>query len=225
MPDDALQIIGAGLPRTGTYSLKLALERLTGGRCHHMIEVSERPETVDAWSAAAAGEMPDRDLLGGYTAAVDWPASAFWRGLAAANPDAPVLLSTRSSAERWLRSIEGTIAEVYRSTTADPELARVRSMGKVLARRFCPEWPEREAMLAAYERHNAAVRAEVPPGRLVEWQPGDGWSPLCEALGVAVPDEPFPHVNTTAEFRVMAAIEPAPAARRVSLPARPDGSS
>ncbi len=199
-----LLIVGAGLPRTGTHSLKLALERLTGGRCYHMREVSETPGAVDIWQRVADGTPPDWDaVLDGYVACVDWPASAFWRELAAAQPDAPVLLSQRASAEEWLQSVEKTVAIALRQTPADPVVARVREVSRTLARSFCPEWPDPVAMRAAYERHNAAVRDAIDPGRLVEWQPTDGWEPICTALEVAVPDEPFPRTNAASEFRVI----------------------
>ncbi|HEY2869388.1 MAG TPA: sulfotransferase [Gaiellales bacterium] len=205
-----LRIVGAGLPRTGTNSLKLALERLTGGSCYHMREVSERPGAADAWRAAAEGKVPDWEaLLGGYDAAVDWPASAFWRELAAANPDAPVLLSQRTGAEEWWRSVETTIAVALTRTPDDPEIARIREMGRTLARRFCPEWPDPAAVQAAYDRHNADVRATIAPDRLVEWRPADGWEPLCATLGVPVPDEPFPRTNDAAGFRVLAKLDDA----------------
>ena len=203
-----LRIVGAGLPRTGTNSLKLALERLTGGRCYHMLEVSERPGAADAWKAAAEGQTPHWDmLLGGYHAAVDWPASAFWRELAAANPEAPVLLSQRASAEQWWGSVEKTVAVALASPSGDPEIARIREMGRTLARRFCPEWPDPAAAQAAYERHNAQVRAAIASDRLVEWRPADGWEPLCAMLGVAVPDEPFPRTNDAAGFRAVAKLD------------------
>ena len=203
-----LRIVGAGLPRTGTNSLKLALERLTGGRCYHMLEVSERPGAADAWKAAAEGQTPHWDmLLGGYHAAVDWPASAFWRELAAANPEAPVLLSQRASAEQWWGSVEKTVAVALASPSGDPEIARIREMGRTLARRFCPEWPDPAAAQAAYERHNAEVRAAIASDRLVEWRPADGWDPLCAMLGVPVPDEPFPRTNDAAGFRAVAKLD------------------
>jgi hypothetical protein len=85
-------------------------------------------------------------------------------------------------------------------TKAQPELAGFGQMVGDMFASFDPNWRARDAALAAYERHNAAVRAEVPADRLVEWQPGDGWGPLSAALGVPVPDEPFPHTNTTEEF-------------------------
>ncbi len=203
-----LRIVGAGLPRTGTNSLKLALERLTGGRGYHMREVSERPGDADVWKAAAEGRTPDWDaLLAGYVAAVDWPASAFWRELATASPDAPVVLSQRTSAEEWWRSVEATIAVALTRTPADPEITRIREMGRTLARRFCPEWPDPAAVQAAYERHNADVGAAVAPERLIEWRPADGWQPLCAALGVPVPEEPFPRTNDAAGFRTLAKLD------------------
>jgi Sulfotransferase domain len=207
-----LRIVGAGLPRTGTHSLKLAIERLTGGRCYHMREVSETPGAVDAWQAAADGTPPDWDaLLDGYVAAVDWPASAFWRELAAANPGAPVLLSERSSAEEWRRSVESTIGVAFAQTPSDPVIARVRRMGRTLMAGFCPGWPDPDAARAAYDRHNAEVRAAIAPDRLVVWRPQDGWGPLCAALGVAVPDEPFPRTNDRAGFREIAKLDGADA--------------
>ncbi|HKV67080.1 MAG TPA: sulfotransferase [Gaiellales bacterium] len=205
-----LRIVGAGLPRTGTNSLKLALERLTGGRCYHMLEVSETPGAADVWKAAAEGQAPDWDvLLGGYVAAVDWPASAFWRELAAANPEAPVLLSQRTRTEQWWASVEKTVARALTTPSADPEIARIRVMGRTIARRFCPEWPDPVAVQAAYERHNAEVRASIAPDRLVEWRPADGWEPLCTMLGVPVPDEPFPRTNDVTEFRAVAKLDDA----------------
>jgi sulfotransferase family protein len=203
-----LQVVGAGLPRTGTSSLKLALERLTGGRCYHMREVSETPGAAEAWQAAAEGRPTDWEtLLAGYVAAVDWPASAFWRELAAASPDAPVVLSQRTSAEEWWRSVEATVAVALTRAIDDPVIARGRAMGRAIAGRFCPEWPDPAAAQAAYERHNGEVRAAIAPGRLVEWRPADGWEPLCAALGVPVPDEPFPRTNDAAGFRTLARLD------------------
>jgi sulfotransferase family protein len=173
-----------------------------------MREVSETPGAAEAWQAAAEGRPADWDtLLAGYVAAVDWPASAFWRELAAASPDAPVVLSQRTSAEEWWRSVEATVAVALARAIDDPVIARGREMGRAIARRFCPEWPDPAAAQAAYERHNAEVRAAIAPGRLVEWLPADGWEPLCAALGVTVPDEPFPRTNDAAGFRGLARLD------------------
>lgn len=200
----SLKLVGAGLGRTGTNSLKLALERLLGGRCYHMIEVFGRPADVPAWQDAFDGRPVDWPaLFADFRAVVDWPAAGCWRAVAAAFPDAPVLLSTRESAQHWFDSADRTIFEVFRRGPAqfhDMDEAWAR-MARAMMRSFSPAGLDRDAAMAAYERHNAEVRAEVPAARLVEWRPGDGWEPLCRALGLAVPDEPFPHVNTSAEFR------------------------
>jgi hypothetical protein len=202
-----LKVVGAGLGRTGTHSLKLALERLLGEPCYHMIEVFAKPDHVAMWHEAASGNMPDDwdELFAGYGAAVDWPAAAFWREQSEAYPDAPILLSTRDSAG-WWRSCDSTIFEVFRSADAKmpPEWT---AMIKELFRKFAGDTLDEASAIAAYDRHNADVRATAPPDRLLEWHPGDGWAPLCTALGVDVPDEPFPHVNSTAEFRAMAGLD------------------
>jgi hypothetical protein len=203
--DVALRVIGAGLGRTGTASLKLALERLLGAPCYHMFEVLQHEQHTAMWQSALHEEPIDWDrLLGRYEASVDWPACAFWRELSESNPHALVLLSTRDSAEEWWASMERTIvARLNLPVPPDqPAVARHRAMVlELLDRRFAPAWREPDSAKSAYERHNATVRGSVAPERLLEWRPGDDWEPICAALGLAVPDEPFPHENTTADFR------------------------
>jgi hypothetical protein len=201
----ALRIVGAGLGRTGTASLKAALEQLLGAPCYHMFELIEHPEGIEQWEEAVAGDAVDwGQLLGGYAATVDWPAAAFWREILAANPDAFVLLSTRDTAEKWWASMEQTIVRALAADvpTDRPDWARRRAMNVAMMRaRLTPGWPDREATIDAYERHNAAVRSEVPAGRLIDWRPGDGWEPICNALGIAIPQQEFPHQNDAAAFR------------------------
>lgn len=198
-----LRLIGAGLGRTGTSSLKQAIEQLTGAPCYHMSETFGKPEVTDSWHRAVRGELPDwRVLLAGYGATLDWPACRFWRELAKAYPDALVLLSTRSTAEAWWGSMEQTIVTALGRPPKDKQHARQRAMTRdLIEQHLGQDWRTREACIEAYERHNAEVRASVEPHRLVEWQPGDGWTPLCDALGEPVPDQPFPHTNAAAEFR------------------------
>ena len=114
----ALRLVGAGVGRTGTHSLKLAIEQLTGAPCYHMSELIGNREAVPVWHAAIDGTMPDwEQFLAGYQATVDWPACAVWRELAHAYPDAPVLLSTRSSTEAWYGSMEHTIMQAVSQPT------------------------------------------------------------------------------------------------------------
>jgi hypothetical protein len=215
-----LRVVGAGLPRTGTTSLKYALGRLLDAPCYHMRDLIGRMDDVLTWRDAFQGNPPDWDVfLSGYAAGVDWPISRFWRELSARYPDAIVLLSRRDSAETWYASMDKTIlgreralrddAQPHAGSTPPPWMAsatpeHMRAMdemwhamgGDLLA---APDDPE--ATMAAYERYLAEVRADAPAGRLLEWAPGDGWEPLCAALGVPVPDEPFPHENSAEQMR------------------------
>lgn len=196
-------LLGAGLPRTGTHSLKLALERLLGGPCYHMLEVFEHPDHIPVWHRAVHGDLPDwGHLFAGYRSCVDWPGSAFWRELSDAYPDAVVPLSDRS----WWRSMDRTVPE---GTRRQPPagMSAFFAMLEGLLNRFTKQWSDPGSAMDAYERHNAEVRATIAPGRLVEWRASDGWGPICEALGLPVPDEPFPHSNTTSEFRARAGFD------------------
>jgi hypothetical protein len=185
------------MPRTGTHSLKLALEQLLGGPCYHMWEVFQHLEQVPAWVAAAHGDMPVWDeLLAGYVATVDFPAAAFWPELMEAYPDALVLLSTRDT-ESWWQSARQTIVPRVRQELEPPASDMIEA---VWAARFTSDIHEEVAAKAAYEAFNDRVRAGVPSDRLLEWRLGDGWEPLCSALGVQTPDNPFPHTNRTADF-------------------------
>lgn len=199
----ALQVVGAGLCRTGTQSLKTALERLLGGRCSHMWKVIGEPVAVGGLQDYAEGGSPDWDaVFDGYVAATDIVSSIPWRSLAAHWPDATVLLSTHLSSDRWWRSMAKTVSPGLRDAEkAEPRGEHAGRMAADLLRNhFCDDLQDRRRMIAAYEAHNAAVRAEVSSGRLIDWRVDDGWEPLCAGLGLPVPDEPFPHLNSTADF-------------------------
>jgi hypothetical protein len=200
-----LKVIGAGLGRTGTHSLQLALQELLGGRCYHMIEIMADPDVkVQQWMDAMDGNADWDAIMDGYVASVDWPAAAFWRELADVYPDAAVLLSTRASTDAWFTSFNSTILQVMlRDAPNGDSPMPVRMMDE----RFTPDWRNPDACKAAYEKHNAEVRSTIPAERLIEWRPGDGWEPICVRLGVQVPSEPFPHVNTTDDFREMLGLD------------------
>jgi hypothetical protein len=206
-----LQIVGAGLGRTGTHSLQLALQQLLDGRCYHMIEVFGRPDDIAVWHDAINGQMPDWNaFLSEYRATVDWPASAFWREIADANPDAIVLLSSRDTAS-WWKSANNTIFNVTRRENRrdDPMLlAQMAMIEALFEQRFTKNWTDEAEACRAFEAHNAAVRAAIPADRLIDYRPGDGWKPICDKLGLPIPSEPFPHVNTTDEFRAMTGMDP-----------------
>lgn len=202
----SLMVIGAGLGRTGTHSLKVALEILLQAPCYHMLEVFQRSQDLSIWSAASAGKMPDWPVfLQGYRATVDWPGSSFWKELRRAFPEARVLLSTRRSSEEWFASASKTIFEVVRTPTEPGSLreSQFQMIRDLWSRTFCPHWWEEVPARQAYERHNEEVRRNVPASHLIEWQPGQGWGPICQALQRTVPEQDFPHLNSTAEFRRM----------------------
>jgi hypothetical protein len=207
----ALRVVGAGLGRTGTHSLKLALEQLLGGPCYHMSELIDREEDTAIWAAATRGEDVDwAGFLAEYAATVDWPACAFWEPIAAAHPDAVVVLSLRESPEAWVKSFERTIAQALQKPVPAEDPGWVERRRMVLAMvesTFTPDWRDPDAAREAYIRHADRVRAAVPAGRLVEYRAGDGWEPLCAALGVEIPAEPFPHTNTTADFRTQSKLD------------------
>jgi len=162
------------------------------------------PDHVAVWHAAARGEMPDWNaFLGDYVAAVDWPASAFWPELAGANPDAVILLSLRDP-QSWWESASNTIFTETRKGFQAGSLDAWHAMVKELfAARFTADIQDREASIGAFERHNARVLAKAPPERLVPWRAAEGWGPLCKALGVPVPDEPFPRINTREQWAMI----------------------
>ena len=187
--DGSLAVIGAGFGRTGTMSTKAALEQLGLGPTHHMLEVFARPDSFEAWAAAVRGEPWDpEEVLDGFRSTLDFPSSIVWRQLWEANPSAKVLLTTRSSAS-WWASFDATI-EGTRSL--------FDAIGDVV---FGGRSDDREAAIAAFEAHNADVVASVPEDRLLVYEVGSGWGPLCDFLGVPVPDAPFPSSNSTAEFQ------------------------
>src|SRR5262245_37240166 len=175
-----------------------------------MIEVFGKPDHLELWRRAIAGKPLQWDeLFAGYGAAVDWPVCAFWRELSARYPDAIVLLSVRDDADAWYESARRTIFAVHEQPLADDPVVRehMEMVRELFTRTFTPDPLDERAAKAAYVAHNDAVRAAIAPERLVEWRPGDGWEPICAALGADVPDEPFPHTNTTADFRQMAGLD------------------
>jgi hypothetical protein len=202
-----LKVVGAGVGRTGTHSLKNALETLLGGTCHHMVEVFAHPEEVPVWIDAIDGnEIHWGELMNPYSAQVDWPGASFWPELSHFNPDALVILSVRDP-DSWYTSCTNTIFGGIRMMVENGD-AWMAAMVRLFGDRFCDQVEDKDAMIAAFEKHNAAVRQGVPKERLLEWTASDGWEPICERLGVPVPEEPFPKVNSTAEFREMLKLPP-----------------
>ncbi len=191
-----LRVVGAGLYRTGTKSLKAALEVLLGRPSYHMAEVFQHPEHIPVWHAAAEGRMPDwQAFLKDYNATLDAPAAYFWPELSRVFPDALILLSIRSE-ESWWRSASQTVMKT--EGMVSPEWDAMNNAMR--ASRFATTRSDKQSMIHGFRQHNERVRAEADPDRLLEWTIGDGWEPLCSALNVPIPDQPFPHTNSTEEW-------------------------
>ncbi len=199
----ALRIIGAGFGRTGTMSLKLALERLGFGPCFHMTELLGDPCRVPEWLRAARGDPDWEAVFEGFAATVDYPACSYWRQLAEHYPDARVLLTVRDP-EAWFESVQATIfSGPMRERVVGTPLEKL--FDTAVWHEFGDRIDDRDFMTAAFERHVAEVERAVPEERLLVYEVGAGWLPLCEFLGVAVPEEPFPHANSREEMQRMMA--------------------
>lgn len=191
-----LAVIGAGFGRTGTLSLKLALEQLGFAPCYHMVEVLKTPETVALWDAAADGAADWARIFAGYEATVDWPGATFWRELAEAYPGAKVILTVRDE-EAWFASTQATIFQQRYDASPDPFHKMV---AKVIGRLFDQDLHDKARVLDVYRRHNASVQRTIAADRLLVYNAAEGWAPLCRFLGVAAPDAPFPRVNSKDDF-------------------------
>ncbi|SLN75263.1 sulfotransferase family protein [Oceanibacterium hippocampi] len=197
-----LDVIGAGVGRTGTYSLKLAINQLGLGPSHHMEEVIlNMPRQLPLWQAAVAGNADWQAIYDGYPAAVDWPTAGFHRELYAANPTARFILTHRS-AESWYESFSSTIYKLISNVDAAPEPMRpwLEMTIAVIAKTGFPLGLDRDGLCAAFEAHIATVKATIPASQLLVYQVKEGWEPLCAFLGVPVPEGPFPRTNDRSEF-------------------------
>lgn len=194
----ALKVIGSGLGRTGTMSMKLALEQLGFGPCHHMVEVFMHPESVPLWVEASRGK-PDWDaIFADYVSMVDYPGCKFWRELMVHYPDAKVLHTVRDP-DRWFDSTQETIFS--RTGPASNPPPHMQEFFHMVMGHFGEKLHDRAYMTDHFRKHTEEVVAGVPPERLLVYEAGQGWEPLCAFLGVPVPDTPFPRENTREDFK------------------------
>ncbi|MBE2319349.1 hypothetical protein DVA67_025460 [Solirubrobacter sp. CPCC 204708] len=207
-----MKVIGAGLPRTGTLSQKVALEMLGFAPCYHMVSVFADLPVARRWRAALDGELRASEILREFPATVDWPGSYFTHELMEDFPDAKVLLSARDGAA-WAKSMRATIWQALYGEDLVGLMARARTKVDPLWAEYSDTMREMwarselmtqdssdEEMAAACERYTQDMRRLVPADRLLVWLPKDGWEPLCAFLEVPVPDAPFPHVNDSESF-------------------------
>lgn len=209
-----VEVAGVGMARTGTLSLKLALETLGFGPCYHMVELLHQPQGVHVWKCAFAGEAVDFEaVFAGFRSTTDFPAYGHYEALFAQYPDARFVLTTRDP-ERWYDSCVQTVFN------AKPSLLELLSIGMRMpfskavrdsvevyklvyvdfARALDGKLTDRAHCIQRFRDHEAAVRAAIPPERLLVFEVKDGWGPLCDFLGVEAPDQPFPRTNDAADW-------------------------
>lgn len=203
-----LQVIGAGFGRTGTLSMKLALEQLGFAKCYHMLEVAKHPEHLALWSQATedAAKVNWPALFVGYRSAVDWPVAAFWRELAVYYPDSKIIL-TRRDGESWYRSAYNTIYQhMLGMNEMRSSISPTRMQGLQMAKRlildkgFSGRFADKGWAIKTFEAHNQKVIDTIAPERLLVYELGCGWQPLCSFLDRPVPDAAYPKVNTAEDF-------------------------
>lgn len=199
-----MKVIGAGYGRTGTLSLKIALEKLGFAPCYHMEEVMKRPQHIDTWLAISQGQPVDwQAFLGAYPAGVDFPVSVYYRELLAAFPDAKVVLTVRDP-QRWYESTNETIyglgSQMARVGWFIPRLRRFGKMVEAVVwdGLFNGRFEDRSYAINRFNEHIEMVKQVVPPQQLLVYHVKEGWEPLCRFLDVPIPDAPFPHANDRA---------------------------
>ncbi|WP_166173973.1 sulfotransferase family protein [Rubrobacter tropicus] len=213
-----MKVVGAGFGRTGTTSLKAALETLGFGSAYHMTEVFEHPEHVGFWEAAGRGEPVDwEEFFSGYGVAVDWPACAFYGELMEAFPGAAVILTVRDPG-RWYESVLSTIYGIHRISSGPAPIRTAFAIAGLFAPgvtgiarladeivwkgTFDGRFEDETYAIETFQRHNERVLRSVPPERLLVYDVKEGWAPLCDFFGLDIPDEPFPHLNDAREMRL-----------------------
>lgn len=212
-----MNVIGAGFGRTGTTSLKAALEVLGFGPAYHLTEVFKNPGHVRFWEAARRGERVDwQAFFSGYGVAVDWPACSFYAELTEAFPDAVVILTVRDP-ERWYESTRSTIYAVQGLSTGPPPARVLFALAGLFAPgvagvvrladllvwedTFGGRFGDKAHAVETFKRRNKEVGRRVPQEKLLVYDVKEGWGPLCDFLGVKEPNLPFPHLNDTRQMR------------------------
>ena len=200
----ALDVIGTGVGRTGTRTLKDVLAILGFGPCYHMMDLMQDRSRIRHWEDAEAGRPTDWEaLFDGYRSVVDYPGCLYWRELVERYPKAKVLHTSRDP-EAWWESARATIYQASMRPMPDMTEEQLRHRryidAAIWGRMFDGRFLDKDHAIARVKEHEEAVRREVPPERLLVYSVDQGWEPLCAFLGAAVPEVPFPKLNTREEF-------------------------
>jgi hypothetical protein len=199
-----LKVIGAGLGRTGTHSLGFALEMLGIGPCYNINAVAQNPGHTEIWKTASEGKPVDWDFLfQSYGATVEWPSVSFLPLLLDQYPDSKVVLTLREP-QAWFDSVNSTVFNALEASVhnPDPEKRARSAINRrlILEDLFSGQHRQKEHTIQVYNQHIQDVVDRVAPGRLLQYQVTEGWEPLCDFLGVPVPEVPFPTLNNRSSF-------------------------
>jgi hypothetical protein len=196
-----MKVIGAGFGRTGTSSLQAALEELLGGKCYHMKDIIMYPAQLKMWHDFALGKTPAMDwklLFTGYAASVDCPACIYYKEIMEIFPEAKIIQTVRDS-QAWWKSFNRLMSLVDKARLLSFFIPKLRKLSqfadKIIIENVFGGRMEKKNCINIFERHNQEVREWVPKDRLLEYDVTQGWEPLCDFLGVAIPKKPFPHLN------------------------------
>ena len=203
-----LKVIGAGFGRTGTLSLKTALEKLGYGKCYHMVEILKRFRDMKYWTEIMWGGKAEWEVLfNDYQAAVDWPVTAYYRQLMDVYPDAKVILTVRDP-HSWHRSIMTTLYQARRKSVVRlsriiPPLHRfLNAMEHAIWQDlFQDRLEDEDHAINVFNKHIEEVKHSVPPERLLIFEARQSWEPLCSFLNVPMPAEPYPHRHNGTPMR------------------------
>lgn len=212
-----MRVIGAGLPRTATTTQMVALEQLGFAPCYHMRDLlGDLEGGLPLWERVVEGDPDWEEIFGDAQSTVDWPTARYWRELMEVYPEAKVLLSVRDAGD-WVRSMRETVWGVFYGDSVLRHVSDARAVIDPLWRRYITlmggmNWdPENGALAgdtfddnafaAIMQRWNDEVVQTVPPGRLLVWDPAEGWEPLCRFLEADAPAEPLPRLNDAASFK------------------------
>ncbi len=215
----SIQIIGAGFPRTGTTTLKRCLETLGYDKTYHMKELLVNPHNLHYWKQLdETGETDWDGLYDGYKATVDFPCYPWYKEHLKRYPDAKVILTVRPF-DAWYKSVDSTVFRAGPQTPGE----KIKMLGKLLFskrarrvvkcikffkysffhKRLHDRFGEKEYARQYWDSHIEEVKSHVPADQLLIYDVRDGWAPLCEFLGMPVPDEELPHLNKKENFKEM----------------------
>jgi hypothetical protein len=203
-----MKVFGTGFGRTGTMSLKIALEKLGIGPCYHMQEIVSHPSHIKIWYNISRGASPNWNrLFKNFNSGVDFPISIFYEELVNEFPDAKFILTLRDF-DTWYKSTANTIYKVpsmlpgwFKRVAYPIRLFIEMQVNLIWVGLFNNNFSDKESTRVVYNEHIARVKKTIPADRLLIYHINEGWGPLCAFLNVDIPESiPFPKTNDTAKM-------------------------